>query len=121
MYVYFQLKDAVEPTASVLSNVQKQANNILKKNNDQVQASLFAQPLADIHLHSNYMLDVAGQGNSEYVKIFALVAIFIIIIACINFMNLATAVSGQRAKEVGLRKTVGALRLYSQKISYNWF
>ena len=57
------------------------------------------------------MLDVDGQGNSQHVKIFSLVAIFIILIACINFMNLATAVSGQRAKEVGLRKTVGALRL----------
>jgi putative ABC transport system permease protein len=111
VYVYFQLKSAVEPTPSALGNVQKQVNDILKKNNTALQAALFTQPLTDIHLHSNYMLDVAGQGSSQHVKIFSLVAIFIIIIACINFMNLATAVSGQRAKEVGLRKTVGALRL----------
>jgi putative ABC transport system permease protein len=110
-YVYFQLQDVVEPTPLVLNNIGKQINDILKKNDAQgAQASLFVQKLSDIHLHSHYMLDVDGQGNSQYIKIFSLVAIFIIIIACINFMNLATAVSGQRAKEVGLRKTVGALR-----------
>lgn len=110
VYVYFQLKNVTEPSLPVVTNIQKQVTDLLKKNNAQVQASLFVQPLTDIHLHSHYMLDVEGQGNGQYVKIFALVAIFIIIIACINFMNLATAVSGQRAKEVGLRKTVGALR-----------
>ncbi|MEP7373259.1 MAG: ABC transporter permease [Chitinophagaceae bacterium] len=111
VFVYFQLKDAVEPTSSVTSNIEKQVNAIWKKNQpDALQGTLFIQALTDIHLHSHYVLDVAGQGNSQHVKIFSLVAVFIIIIACINFMNLATAVSGQRAKEVGLRKTVGALR-----------
>jgi putative ABC transport system permease protein len=110
VYVYFQLKDIVKPTSTVLGNIEKQATDILRKNNTELQVSLSAQPLTDIHLHSHYIIDVEGQGNSQYVKIFFLVAIFILVIACINFMNLATAVSGQRAKEVGLRKTVGALR-----------
>jgi len=109
-FVYFQLQDAAKPTLTVLRDIEKQATEVLKKNNTQVQVSLSAQPLNDIHLHSHYIVDVEGQGDSQYVKIFSLVAIFIIAIACINFMNLATAVSGQRAKEVGLRKTVGALR-----------
>ena len=110
VYTYFQLKDEIKSSSSVISHIEKQVNDILKKNLAEFDAALFAQPLTDIHLRSHHMLDVDGQGNSQHVKIFSLVAIFIIIIACINFMNLATAVSGQRAKEVGLRKTVGALR-----------
>ncbi|HVX26672.1 MAG TPA: ABC transporter permease, partial [Parafilimonas sp.] len=110
VYVYFQLKDAVAPTASNLNNINRQVNEIYKQNNKEFAVSFTAQPLTDIHLHSHCLLDVANNGNYTYVQIFALAAIFIIIIACINFMNLATAVSGQRAKEVGLRKTVGALR-----------
>ena len=110
VYVYFQLKDAVAPTSSNLDNINKQINEIYRQNNHEFPASFTAQSLTDVHLHSQYQLDVAGQGNYEYVKIFALAAIFIIIIACINFMNLTTAVSGKRAKEVGLRKTIGAMR-----------
>lgn len=110
VYVYFQLKGTAAPTAPVLNNINKQVNEIYRQNNHEFAVSFAAQPLTDIHLHSHFLLDVPGQGSYEYVTIFSLAAIFIIIIACINFMNLATAVSGQRAKEVGLRKTVGALR-----------
>ena len=56
------------------------------------------------------MADVPGGGNLQDVRIFSLVAVFILIIACINFMNLSTALSSRRAREVGLRKTVGASR-----------
>jgi putative ABC transport system permease protein len=110
VYIYFKLKDAVAPTAFNLKNITTQIDGIYKQNNQEFDVTFSAQSLSNIHLHSHYMRDVDGQGNYEYVTIFSLAAIFIIIIACINFMNLATAVSGQRAKEVGLRKTVGALR-----------
>ena len=77
------------------------------------------QALADIHLKSDQQFDVPGHGNLQYVQIFFLVAIFILVVACINFMNLATARSARRAKEVGLRKVVGAKRgqLISQFLS----
>ena len=109
-FVYFQLSDNSSTTASSLKKNEEQINRLLAKNNKDVKAELFIQPLTDIHLHSHYMLDVEGQGSSEHVTIFSLIAIFILLIACINFMNLSTALSAQRAKEVGLRKTIGALR-----------
>jgi putative ABC transport system permease protein len=66
-------------------------------------------PLTDIHLYSTYQAEIEPQGDIQYVYLFSAIAIFILIIACINFMNLATARSTGRAKEVGLRKTLGSL------------
>ena len=112
-HVYFQLADQVNPNADVIRKVEKQLNTMRNKaivNTQAVPASIFVQPLTGIHLYSHFRNDVDGQGNIQYVRIFVLVAVFIIFIACINFMNLATALSGTRAKEVGLRKTIGALR-----------
>lgn len=68
------------------------------------------QALTDIHLKSEQQFDVSGHGNLQYVQIFFFVALFILVVACINFMNLATARSARRAQEVGLRKVVGAKR-----------
>ncbi|MCP4726700.1 MAG: FtsX-like permease family protein [bacterium] len=67
-------------------------------------------PLTDIHLRSDIKWELEQNGNIYYVYVFSASAIFILIIACINFMNLATARSLNRAKEVGLRKTVGAYK-----------
>jgi putative ABC transport system permease protein len=64
----------------------------------------------DIHLHSTSQGDLEPGGNMMYVYFFSGIGLFIIIIACINFMNLSTARSAGRAKEVGLRKTLGSLR-----------
>lgn len=64
-------------------------------------------PLADIHLHSDRSFELSPSGNIQYVYIFSAVAIFILLIACINFMNLTTARSSNRAKEVGIRKVLG--------------
>ncbi|MEP7165572.1 MAG: ABC transporter permease [Ferruginibacter sp.] len=64
-------------------------------------------PITKIHLYSDYSFEPSPSGNIQYVYIFALVALFILIIACINFMNLSTARSANRAKEVGIRKVLG--------------
>jgi putative ABC transport system permease protein len=68
------------------------------------------QPLKDIHLRSNFNYDMGGtsQGKALYVYIFSIVAVLVLLIACINFMNLATAKSANRAKEIGVRKVSGA-------------
>jgi putative ABC transport system permease protein len=65
-------------------------------------------PLSSIHLHSNLDSEVQPNSSIEYVYIYSAIAIFILLIACVNFMNLATARSAKRAMEVGLRKVMGA-------------
>ncbi len=67
-------------------------------------------PLADIHLHSDRMGELYGSGDIRYVYIFSAIGLFILLIACINFMNLATARSAKRAHEVGVRKVLGSLK-----------
>ena len=70
--------------------------------------NLFLQKLTDIHLKSNLDTELEANGNSQQVYLFAVVALFILLIACINFMNLSTARSSLRAKEIGVRKVMGA-------------
>jgi putative ABC transport system permease protein len=66
--------------------------------------------LTDIHLYSHLDSEIEANGDIQYVYLFSAIAIFILIIACINYMNLATARSAMRAKEVGMRKVIGAVR-----------
>ncbi|MGD8536764.1 MAG: ABC transporter permease [Candidatus Aminicenantes bacterium] len=68
----------------------------------------FLQPVASIHLQSHLRYETEPPGNPVYITIFSFVGLFILIIACLNFMNLSTARAANRAKEVGLRKVVGA-------------
>jgi putative ABC transport system permease protein len=67
-------------------------------------------PLTDIHLHSDKVAELGPNGSIEYVYIFGAIAGFILLIACVNFMNLSTARSSNRATEVGIRKVLGSLR-----------
>jgi len=71
----------------------------------------FLQPISSIHLHSHLRYETEPPGNPVYVYIFSFVGLFILLIACLNFMNLSTARAANRAKEVGLRKVVGAQKL----------
>jgi len=108
-YVYVELHEETD-----YEEVNAKINDfLLIKSSDQdttgqydSEIDLYLFPFEKMHLHS-----VRGSGGDiQYVYIFAAVALFIIIIACINFMNLATARSARRSREIGIRKTVGATR-----------
>jgi predicted permease len=94
-----------------LSELEKKIDALYKTKEENLQVNFHLQSLSDIHLHSKFMADVPGHGNAQYVTVFVGIAIVILLVACINFMNLATARSARRAKEVGLRKVAGAVRI----------
>jgi ABC-type antimicrobial peptide transport system permease subunit len=100
----------LQPNANV-ADVNKKMEHYLATKNKEITTDLFLQPVKNMYLHGNFKASkVPVGGRIEYVRLFSIVAIFILIIACINFMNLATARSARRAKEVGVRKVIGAGR-----------
>ncbi|HSZ33416.1 MAG TPA: ABC transporter permease, partial [Puia sp.] len=107
-YTYLELNDNTSPSA--LANLTNQILKIYKVHVSEFKVEFHLQPLLSIHLGQALQIDQPGHGNMQYVNIFFIVAIIVIAVACINFMNLATARSARRAKEVGLRKVVGAER-----------
>ncbi len=76
----------------------------------QKKPALFLEPMRKWHLYSEFKDGVNTGGAIKYVKMFGVIGLFVLLLACINFMNLSTARSEKRAKEVGIRKTVGSLR-----------
>lgn len=82
----------------------------VKGKNDDTNVSLFIQQYSERYLHGRFENGVQSGGRIEYVQLFSIIAIFILVIACINFMNLSTARASRKAKEVGIRKSVGAQR-----------
>lgn len=93
--------------------VETKINRFIKSRldkNDPRKITLGLQPFRDQYLMANFVNGKPQGGRIEYVRIFSGVAVFILIIACINFMNLATARSVKRAKEIGVRKVVGSSR-----------
>jgi putative ABC transport system permease protein len=85
----------------------------LKRVNAQLQKkkpALFLDPMRDWHLYSEFKNGVNVGGAIQYVWMFGVIGLFVLLLACINFMNLSTARSEKRAKEVGIRKTIGSLR-----------
>ena len=102
----FTLKEGADVVA-FSKKVEQEINN---HTNNTADERLFLQKFSDRYLHATFTNGVNTGGRIDYVRILLLVAIFILVIACINFMNLATARSSQRAKEIGLRKVLGARR-----------
>ncbi|MFC2133205.1 ABC transporter permease [Bacteroidota bacterium] len=88
--------------------VNDKISDVIMRNSEGSIATVGLQPITDIHLHSKDIWGYGGDGDFNYVIIFSIIALFVLLTACINFMNLSTARSSNRAKEVGLRKVVGA-------------
>jgi putative ABC transport system permease protein len=107
-HTYIRLKETVKPTVPLLKQLGQRTTRIYSQHSG-IKADFQLQALADIHLHPR-QFSLGEPGNIQYVRVFSVVAVFILLIACINFMNLATARSARRAKEVSLRKVVGAER-----------
>jgi putative ABC transport system permease protein len=107
-WTYFLLREGVDP-----KDLEKQFPNFVQKyypDHLKPQITHYLQPLTDIHLHSNLDYEMYPNNDAANIYIFSVVGILIILIACINFMNLATARSAKRAREVGMRKVLGADR-----------
>ena len=83
----------------------------VKKYSPNTGYTLFTRPYSSAYLHGTYVNGVQSGGRIEYVRIFSVIAILILVIACINFMNLSTARASRRAKEVGIKKVMGSSRL----------
>jgi putative ABC transport system permease protein len=105
-YTYVLLKPGANP-ATINPKIKNLIGNYIITDKD---VKLFLYPYTRLHLYSEFKNGVNTGGSIEYVRLFFFLAIGILIIACINFMNLSTARSGKRAREVGVRKAIGARR-----------
>lgn len=108
---YVLLDEGADTSPQALKGMGEKIGAIYKANEPVLKVAFSLQPLDEVYLHSSHLMaDWVARGNVQYVYILVIVAIVILAVACINFMNLATARSARRAKEVGLRKVAGAVR-----------
>ena len=104
--IFVELEDS-ESRESVEANIKEM---LTEKGQDDMKREFFLYPMERWQLYSTFENGKESGGQSDYVQLFTVIAILIIVIACINFMNLATARSERRAREVGIRKSVGSGR-----------
>ncbi|GGB15923.1 ABC transporter permease [Puia dinghuensis] len=110
-FAYIQLRPGADPhqlEKKIPAVIQAKWGEEMKKSKEGIVVHL--QSLGNIHLSPNYMLEAEANGDGKAVKFLSIIALFIIAIAWINYINLSTARSIERAKEVGIRKTLGSIR-----------
>ena len=112
VYTYLMLKDGASTSELQTKFTAYVREHILSNRSSQPgdYTNYLIQPLTDIHLYSNLRYEITANSNIMYIYIFSLIAIFVLILACINFVNLSTARSSTRAREVGVRKVLGSHR-----------
>jgi putative ABC transport system permease protein len=107
-YTYVLLREGADP-----AEVEQRIPELLKQNLDEDKAKNYVlqlQPLKHIYLYSNLSYELSPSGDPVYIYVFGCVALLILLIACVNFINLSTARVSHRLREVGVRKVLGALR-----------
>ncbi|RKN80279.1 ABC transporter permease [Ulvibacterium marinum] len=110
-HTYIKLRQRSDPVAfenKLPAFLEKNASNDFREAG--LKKSLFLQPVKDIYLKSSIGHEISNNGSMLYIYIFSSIAAFILLIACVNFMNLSTAKSEKRASEIGVRKAVGATK-----------
>lgn len=114
---FVQLADNVSLEDASMRIKKVKANNISKEENN-YKWEAFLHPMSKWALESEFKNGINTGGSIKYVRMFGIIGVFVLILACINFMNLATARSEKRAKEVGIRKAVGSVR---SQLVYQFF
>lgn len=109
-YTYVLLKPSTSPKDLEAKFPQMLDKHMGADRKKSIWYELFLQPLTDIHLRSSLKAEIEANSNMNVIYVFGSIAMFILLIASINFMNLSTAKAAKRANEVGIRKTAGALR-----------
>jgi len=107
-YTFVQLRKDADPVKAEAKI--KDFMQLYTPQTKESHTELALQPYTEKYLHSTFKNGRVNGGRIEYARLFSILAVFVLLIACINFMNLATARSAKRAKEVGIRKVVGAAR-----------
>lgn len=104
-YTYVQLRENTDP-----AQLEPKLTDLLKRHDEDSAQTFRLQPLKDIHFYGRTNFDIEPNSDIRNIYLFSTIAVFILLIACFNYMNLSTACASRRLKEVGIRKVVGATR-----------
>jgi putative ABC transport system permease protein len=104
-YTYIQLREDTD-----LAQLEPKLTELLRRHNEKSTQTLRIQPLKDIHFYGKANFDIEPNADIRNIYLFSAIALFILFIACFNYMNLSTARASRRAKEVGMHKVIGATR-----------